>query len=99
VSWRSDAGELFYVAADQNLMAVPVRVRPAPSGSTFEPGVPKSLFQVPISFLGNTTIGIAIRRVYSVATDGRRFLVSKPIGEATAPPITVSLNWPAGLPK
>jgi eukaryotic-like serine/threonine-protein kinase len=37
--WRRDGRELFYIAADRNLMAVDVKL-----GSTFEAGVPKPLF-------------------------------------------------------
>lgn len=53
--WRSDGKELFYLAPDAKLVAVPVRV----SGSTFEAGVPIALFQTRIS--GG----------YAVAADGR----------------------------
>jgi len=34
-----------------------------------------------------------------VASDGRRFLVSKPVGDTAAIPFTVVLNWQAGLKK
>jgi hypothetical protein len=36
---------------------------------------------------------------YDVAADGRRFLVNITTDEGTASPITVVLNWPAGLKK
>ena len=39
--WGRDGSELFYVASDQKLMTVPVRVAPS-----FEPGTPKALFQL-----------------------------------------------------
>lgn len=96
-NWRSDGGELFYVAADRNLMAVPVRVGRAPSGPTFEPGVPKSLFPVPIPSSTSSVPGNLVRRSYAVAADGGRFLLSRPVGEATATPTTVVLNWTATL--
>src|SRR5688572_30244001 len=40
---RNDGLELFYVVADQNLMAVPIKL-----GATVDPGQPKSLFPVPV---------------------------------------------------
>jgi eukaryotic-like serine/threonine-protein kinase len=85
-NWRKDGTGLFYLAADRTLMAVEVK----PSGTAFEPGVPKPLFALP----GNTT-----RRSYAVAGDGRRFLVSKPTADVTTTPITIVLNWQASLRK
>src|SRR5688572_9302827 len=41
-AWRNDGLELFYAAADQNLMAVPIKL------GTADPGQPKSLFPVPV---------------------------------------------------
>ncbi|HSW38265.1 MAG TPA: hypothetical protein VLL97_02095, partial [Acidobacteriota bacterium] len=85
-AWRKDGTELFYLAADRKLMAVPVR-----SGTTtFEPGLAKALFSIP---------GSSIRRTYAPSGDGRRFLVAKPVGGATTTPFTVILNWQAGLKK
>ena len=85
-NWRKDGTELFYLAADRNLMAVPVKAR----GTTFEPGGPKALFQVP----GNLT-----RRSYAVGSTGQRFLVSRPLGETTGTPVTVVTNWQAAVRK
>jgi eukaryotic-like serine/threonine-protein kinase len=39
--WRRDGKELFYLSADNKIVAVPVKM-----GATFEAGVPKELFQV-----------------------------------------------------
>ena len=81
--WRKDGTELFYLAADRNLMAVPVKL-----GTTITPGTPKALFPVPLSEQQHS---------YAVTGDGQRFLVSRLAGEM--PPITVVLNWEAGLKK
>jgi len=81
--WRKDGTELFYLAADRNLMAAPVKL-----GTSIAPATPKSLFPV--------TVG-AVRHSYAVTGDGQRFLVSRLAGEM--PPITVVLNWEAGLKK
>ena len=89
--WRRDGTELFYVAADRNLTAVPVRA----VGASFEPGIPHSLFPTP-SVSG---FGFAMRDEYAVSADGNRFLVARPAGDAPAAPLTVVLHWQAGLKK
>lgn len=76
----SNNGELFYLAADRNLMAVPYRA----TGTAFEPGAGKVLFTVP---------GNVVHRSYAVGGDGRRFLVGKPLNESIGEPITWVLNW------
>jgi serine/threonine protein kinase len=81
--WRKDGKELFYLAPDRSLMAVPVKW-----GATFEAEVPKALFQVQQS---------AGRYSYAVAGDGQRFLITRPVAELT--PITVVVNWTAGLKR
>jgi predicted Ser/Thr protein kinase len=86
VRWRRDGRELFYVALDRTLMAVPIRV--PPSGGTIEPGTPVSLFPTRIS-------GGAVPRgkhQYAVSPDGQRFLMLVAV-EEPASPITVILNW------
>jgi Tol biopolymer transport system component len=91
--WRMDGTELFYLAADQMLMAVPVK--PARSGSeSFQVGLPKALMTVPPA----ATAGIPMRS-YAVSNDGQRFLLPNVAGGGTGPSITVVLNWQAGLKK
>jgi Tol biopolymer transport system component len=89
--WRRDGKELFYISLSGTLMAVDVKTAP-----TFEHGGAKPLFQtryVP----GFQVLGFQ----YDVARDGKRFLVITPSGveEAASSPITVVLNWTAGLGK
>ena len=86
--WRRDGKELFYISADQKLMAVPVK-----SGTTFDAGPPQQLFEMQPIYppLGG-------RWAYQPAADGQRFLVL--IGSAAAaPPITVVINWQAGIKR
>jgi Tol biopolymer transport system component len=85
-AWSKTGAELFYLAASRDLMAVPYRAE----ASSFEPGEAKALFQLPI---------LATRRAYAVSADGRRFLVAKPLDDDSAAPVTVVLNWQAGLRK
>ncbi len=83
--WRSDGKELFYLSTDRKLMAVPIAL--GAGGASVEPGTPRELF---------ANAGIT---GYAPSPDGQRFLVNLPAGGegAAAPPITVVLNWDAGL--
>ena len=83
--WSHDGKELFYVASDQKLMAVPVH-----ASETLDPGTPKALFQL---HAANDAIGNS----YDVAPDDRRFLVSTLVGEEVSAPLTVVTNWTAML--
>jgi serine/threonine protein kinase len=93
--WRRDGKELYYIAADQKLMEMPVKTGSGSSGA-FEPGVPQPLFRIEP---GSTFVGSPF--LYQPAANGQRFLVNVQAGgEGTqAPPITVVLNWAAGLKK
>ena len=82
--WSRDGRELFYLAADQHLMAVPVG-----GGDSFSPGTPHALFAV-------ATEQSSRRNVYDVSADGSRFLFLLPANE-TSTPITVVVNWQAGV--
>ena len=84
--WRRDGKELFYLGPDRKLMAVEVK-----GGATFESGPPRPLFQTQVPGL------LDARNHYVASADGRRFLVITPLPDAAAAPITVVLNWTAGL--
>jgi serine/threonine protein kinase/Tol biopolymer transport system component len=86
--WRRDGKELYYLAFDGKMMAVPVM-----GGATFEVGRPIELFQTPLSV--NRTQPVRTRR-YDVAPDGR-FLIVTPEGERAQAPMTFVVNWPSGL--
>ena len=86
--WRRDGGELFYIAPDKTLMAVPVV-----AGNSFEPGSPAALFVTRIPLGGLT----GDRNHYVVAADGQRFLINSLVDEGNKNPITLVLNWQAGL--
>ncbi len=79
--WSRDGKEIYYLAFDRTLMAVPVTI-----GSTFKPGVAVPLFKTnPASY-----------DPYDVSPDGR-FLIATLPDDASQPslPITVVLNWQA----
>ena len=88
--WRRDGTELFYIAEDRTLIAVPIGL----ANSASEPvqvGPPKRLLPVPV--LDTFIVG----RSYEVSNDGQRFLMRAPATRATASPLTVVLNWQTQL--
>ena len=82
--WRADGKELYFLAPDATMMAVPVAVEGA-----FEAGTPVALF--PTRIVDGGTVAIN-RPQYAVGRDGR-FLVNQPVGDASAAPITLLMNW------
>ena len=91
--WRADGKELFYAGADGMMMAVPIRAVTAPKPS-LEPGAPVPLFESHI--IATPQTGGVFQ--YDVTADGKRFLVVTNFAGAT-PPLTVVVNWDAGLKK
>ena len=85
--WRGDGQELFYLAGDGTMMAVPIK-----SGAVLEPGVPRSLFQTGFAAFTRTI-------QFDVTPDGQRFLILFPMAKKASSLITVVLNWPAALKK
>ena len=85
VRWRGDGKELFYLAPDNRLMAVPIRLEA--DRDTVDVGTPVPLFAP--RFSGNPQ-GPSNRQ-YMVSPDGQRFLIDSP-AEVTLP-VTVVLNW------
>ena len=92
--WRADGKEIFYVAPDGMMMAVPVE-----SGEDFfRPGAPKALFQTRLGFDPGVDVS-GFSRQYDVTSDGQRFLINQHVADATDVPITVVVNWPKLLEK
>ena len=93
--WRGDGNELFYVAADGKMMAASVKAVPG-SKPSLELATPVALFDSHI-LKGPGTNGVS---QYDVTTDGNRFLVvAVNVAAASSPPLTVVVNWRAGLKK
>jgi hypothetical protein len=74
-------------------MAVPVEF--PPTGQTVEPGRPVALFE---THIGGAVQGFN-KQQYAVSSDGQRFLLNVRPDEASTAPITVLINWTAGLKK
>jgi hypothetical protein len=83
--WRPDGKELYYIAPDGKLIAVPISV----NGATLEPGGPISLFQTRIWGGGANATS---RWQYDVAPDGR-FLINVNTEATVTSPITLFQNW------
>ncbi len=82
-TWRRDGKELFYVAADQKLMAVPVKL-----GATVEASTPQPLFAVDSNYQPSRD---GQRFLVNVPAGGA--------AAATAAPLTVVSNWQAAFKK
>jgi len=89
--WRRDGKELFYLAPDGKLMAAAVK-----AGTNFEAGKPEALFQTRIFGLGPSA---RYSQQYDLTADGQRFLINEGLSDLNSAPITVVLNWTAGLKK
>ncbi len=87
VRWSRDGKELFYIALDGRLMAVPMRV--SSDGAVPVATTPVPLF--PTRILGGLPGQGNYRQQYMVARDGR-FLMHSVVQEDTSP-IIVILNW------
>jgi Tol biopolymer transport system component len=88
--WRPDGKEIFYVSLAPNptLMAAAVSAQ----GAAFDVGMAVPLFAV--------RPPVTPGSYYQVSPDGKRFLVNMaPVVEAAPTPITVVVNWTAGLKK
>ena len=86
VRWRDDGKELFYIALDGRLMAVPIRLDAAKQ--TIDAGQPVPLFMTQI---GGAITAVS-RQQYLVSPDGQRFLMNVISGQESTQPITLVLN-------
>ena len=86
--WRADGQELYYLANDQMLMAVPVSSGAAPFG------VPRPLFQTQVR------AGVSALRAHFVPTrDGSRFLIHRRTSDVAPESITIVLNGMTALKR
>jgi Tol biopolymer transport system component len=88
--WRRDGKELYYISADSKLMAVPVSL----GAGTVDVGTPQKLFEQSFPWNNSRSFG------YAPSADGQKFLMLlAPEGAAATPPVTIWINWMAGLNK
>jgi dipeptidyl aminopeptidase/acylaminoacyl peptidase len=88
VRWRRDGAELFYLAPDNRLMAVPIRIDA--NSETIDIGKPVPLFSAALAGQPSQDSG----RHYMVSRDGQRFLMDTLVEVEF--PMTVLLNWKPG---
>jgi len=95
--WRRDGKELYYLSADGKLTAVPVKF----GAGTFDVGAPLRLFERSLFIARTSTADFDRRILYQPSADGQKFLALVPAeGAAGAPPpVTIWMNWMAGLTK
>ena len=93
--WRGDGEELelFFLRPDNMLMAV--RLQPSADGSRLIPGTPEELFVTEIA--GGAAQPFDFKQFYDVAPDGQSFVMAVTPEDQTTEPITVILNWEAGI--
>jgi Tol biopolymer transport system component len=89
--WRGDGGELFFLGADDRLMAAPVSTEGA-----FRAGTPTALFLTELDPVGLPIVG---RNQYMVTPDGQRFLINQARRDAPPASVIVITNWPATLKR
>jgi dipeptidyl aminopeptidase/acylaminoacyl peptidase len=82
--WRNDGKEIFFITEEGKLTAAEIR-----SGSGFETGIPKELFQTGFRTGFGSVYG------YVVSKDGQRFLLTNPAQVENSSPLTIVLNWTA----
>ncbi len=87
--WRRDGSELFFIASDGQLMSAASKL----GGNDPKFSTPKALFKT------RTLANVGSVHEFDISPDGQRFLIGTLIGEPTAPPPTVILNWTAALKK
>lgn len=83
--WRKDGKELFYLSADNRLMAAAVTSAP-----NMQFGVPSPLFEAPLHTSATDS------DLYAATSDGERFLIVT-VRKGTPFPLDVVLNWPETL--
>lgn len=86
--WRDDGKELFYLAPDLNLMAVPVSTSGVQSQQAFQSGTPTALFKIPSNTLS-----------WDVTADGKRVLLVVRTDDSASEPYTIVQNWMLLLKK
>ena len=85
--WRGDGKELFYIDAQSELIAVPVR-----ESDGFEAGAARALFPTTLP-----PMLAPFRGTYAATADGQRFLVERMLPGADPSAITLILDWPAAV--
>ena len=84
--WRRNGKELFYLAPDHRLVAVPIAVE----AGGLDPGPARPLFHD----AGLHVVSTGGATPYNATTDGQRFLAILQIGESESSPIVLQTAVP-----
>jgi len=85
--WRQDGRELYYISSDGRIMAVELAEDPLSQVPAAKP-----LFEVERRFEDGGDD-------FDVTSDGQTFVVNTPLTEVTSAPLTLQMNWTAGVQK
>ncbi|HEU5162014.1 MAG TPA: protein kinase, partial [Thermoanaerobaculia bacterium] len=85
-NWRADGKELYFKSGDDKIMVVEIIA----GADSFEASVPEPLFAYRQKEGGWS---------YDPSPDGQSFVLNQPLSDASGEPVTVVLNWTAGLPE
>jgi eukaryotic-like serine/threonine-protein kinase len=85
--WNPTGAELFYIAPNDDLTAVPLVF--TEKGQRVEPGGHVRLFATTVGSTAPNTN----RHQYAVSPDGQSFVLNAVVGATSASPVTVLLNW------
>jgi Tol biopolymer transport system component len=88
--WAGNGREIFYLSPEGKIMAVPVK-----AGAGFDAGTPVALFQAN----PRESVALSDQVRYDVDGSGQRFLINTQVKRGEAEPLSVVLNWDAGLKK
>ena len=89
--WRRDGKEILYLSPSGQMMSVEVKS----TGDSFQAAKPTPLFDA-IPDMASTQL---VTTLWDMTPDGQRFLLNTTAANSKASPITVVLNWQAGLKK
>ncbi len=85
-AWRGDGKEIVFLSTDDKLVATAVNAR----GADFQVGTSRTLFQARPARIGLP---------FDVSRDAQRFLMNTAPAERSGIPVTLVVNWTAGLKK
>jgi len=88
--WAGDGGEIFFLSPEGKIMATPVK-----TGASFDAGAPVALFQAN----AREIIANSEQAMYDVDRSGQRFLINTQVKKGETQPLSVVLNWDAGLKR
>ena len=91
--WSGNGKELFFLAANGKMTVVRVKAAPGPK-PFFDAGTPEPLFDAHM-----VASQISREFQYDVTADGKRFLINTNVAASSTAPLTVMVNWLAGVKK